>query len=74
MPLVHRICADAEAKPEQVRCRWIRRLTPITQTRKVLGGGLEELAALVLKPYFHSDGPPKKVSPLRSVVYSYSQP
>ncbi|KAK2754054.1 hypothetical protein FQN54_007223 [Arachnomyces sp. PD_36] len=58
--LVHRICVDAEANPEQARCRWIRRLTPVTQTRKVLGGGLEELAALVLKPYFHSDGPPKK--------------
>lgn len=37
-------------------------MTPITQTRKLHGGGLEDLAALVLKPYFHSDGPPKKVS------------
>ncbi|KAM5441314.1 hypothetical protein MferCBS31731_003743 [Microsporum ferrugineum] len=58
--IVHRLCIDAQTHPEQKRSRWVKRLTPITSMRKILGGGLEELAHDVLKPHFHSGGPPKK--------------
>ena len=59
--IVHRLCSEAQANPENKRSRWIRRLTPITLVRKILGGGLEELAREVLKPHFHSGGPSRKV-------------
>nr|KMM73121.1 hypothetical protein CPAG_09410 [Coccidioides posadasii RMSCC 3488] len=58
--LVHRICMDAHAHPGKKRSRYVKRLTPITATRKILGGGIEELAREVLEPHFHSDSSPKK--------------
>ncbi|EFE40759.1 hypothetical protein TRV_04532 [Trichophyton verrucosum HKI 0517] len=58
--IVHRLCIDARAHPEQKRSRWVKRLTPITSMKKILGGGLEELARDVLRPHFHSGGPPRK--------------
>ncbi|EFQ98125.1 THUMP domain-containing protein [Nannizzia gypsea CBS 118893] len=58
--IVHRLCIDARTHPERKRSRWVKRLTPITSMRKILGGGLEELARDVLKPHFHSGGPPRK--------------
>lgn len=63
--LVHRICMDAQKNPEKKRSRYIKRLIPITSTRKIRGGGLEDLAGEVLKPHFQ-DGSSKK-------VYSYPQ-
>lgn len=62
--IVHRLCSEAQANPENKRSRWIRRLTPISLVRKILGGGLEELAREVLKPHFHSGGPSRKVGRL----------
>lgn len=59
--IVHRLCIDARTHPEQKRSRWVKRLTPITSMKKILGGGLEELARDVLRPHFHSGGPPRKV-------------
>ncbi|KAK2809870.1 hypothetical protein FQN50_003511 [Emmonsiellopsis sp. PD_5] len=58
--IAHRLCVEARANPDKKRSRWIQRMTPITLTQKVLGGGLEELSREVLKPHFHSGGPPKK--------------
>ncbi|KAG5208009.1 THUMP domain-containing protein [Trichophyton interdigitale] len=58
--IVHRLCIDARTHPEQKRSRWVKRLTPITSMKKILGGGLEELARDVLRPHFHSGGPPRK--------------
>ncbi|PGH30308.1 tRNA acetyltransferase TAN1 [[Emmonsia] crescens] len=58
--IAHRLCTDARANPTKKRSRWIQRITPITQTQKVLGGGLEQLSREVLKPHFHSGGAPKK--------------
>ncbi|WEW55198.1 hypothetical protein PRK78_000627 [Emydomyces testavorans] len=58
--LVHRICMDAHNNPEKKRSRYIKRLTPIASMRKVLSGGVDELAREVLKPHFHSDGSSKK--------------
>ncbi|KAK2871853.1 hypothetical protein FQN49_002764 [Arthroderma sp. PD_2] len=58
--IVHRLCIDAQTHPEQRRSRWVKRLTPVTSMKKILGGGLEELAHDVLKPHFHSGGPPRK--------------
>ena len=59
--LVHEICIDAQRCPQQRSSCWIQRMTPVTMIRKVFDSGLEELAARVLKPHFHSGGPPKKV-------------
>ncbi|OJD13841.1 hypothetical protein AJ78_05737 [Emergomyces pasteurianus Ep9510] len=58
--IAHRLCTDARANPIKKRSRWIQRITPITLTQKVLGGGLEQLSLEVLKPHFHSGGSPKK--------------
>jgi tRNA acetyltransferase TAN1 len=58
--LVHGLCAQAQSSPEQKRSRWIRRMTPITSIRKTLSADLEQFAMEILKPYFHSGGPPKK--------------
>ncbi|KAI9929062.1 hypothetical protein MW887_001457 [Aspergillus wentii] len=57
---VHQICADAYANPEKKRSRWIKRMTPITSIRKTLSVDLEVFSKEILKPHFHSGGPPKK--------------
>ncbi|KAG5296665.1 THUMP domain-containing protein [Histoplasma ohiense] len=58
--IAHRLCKDASEDPTKKRSRWIQRITPVTLTQKVLGGGLEQLSREVLKPHFHSGGPSKK--------------
>ncbi|KAL1857826.1 hypothetical protein Plec18170_003050 [Paecilomyces lecythidis] len=58
--LVHSICVDARENPEKKRSRWILRLTPVTAIRKTLSVNLEDFAREILKPHFHSGGPPKK--------------
>lgn len=68
--LVHRLCVDAQANPEKKRCRWIKRMTPVTSTRKTLSVDLEAFAREMLHPHFHSGGPPKKVSLVLRVLYS----
>jgi hypothetical protein len=37
-------------------------MTPVTEVRKTLSVDLEAFAREILKPHFHSGGPPKKVS------------
>lgn len=37
-------------------------MTPITTVRKTLSVDLEAFAKEILRPHFHSGGPPKKVS------------
>ena len=57
---VHRICKDA-LEGSTKRCRWVKRLTPMTMMGKATEDGLEKTAMTVLKPIFHSEGaPPKK--------------
>ncbi|KAL3453777.1 hypothetical protein BJX65DRAFT_76719 [Aspergillus insuetus] len=58
--LVHRICLDAHANPDKKRSRYIQRLTPARSIRKTLSVDLEEFAREILKPHFHSGGPPMK--------------
>ncbi|KAL4754005.1 hypothetical protein BDW72DRAFT_190432 [Aspergillus terricola var. indicus] len=58
--LVHRICLDSHASPEQKRSRYIQRLTPARSIRKTLSVDLPEFAREMLKAEFHSGGPPKK--------------
>ncbi|KAJ5174426.1 uncharacterized protein N7482_000303 [Penicillium canariense] len=58
--LVHRLCAEAQANPETKRSRYIKRMTPVTEVRKTLSVDLEAFAREILKPHFHSGGPPKK--------------
>ncbi|CRG85930.1 Cytoplasmic dynein 2 heavy chain 1 [Talaromyces islandicus] len=58
--LVHDICTEANANPEQKKGRWLKRMTPSTQIKKVLSLDLDELSRDVLRPHFHSGGGPKK--------------
>ncbi|KAL6230738.1 hypothetical protein BDW75DRAFT_58683 [Aspergillus navahoensis] len=58
--LVHQICLDAHASPEQKRSRYIQRMTPARSIRKTLSVDLPEFAKEMLKAEFHSGGPPKK--------------
>lgn len=38
-------------------------MTPVTEIKKTLSVDLEAFAKEILKPHFHSGGPPKKVRP-----------
>ncbi|KAL2866959.1 THUMP domain-containing protein [Aspergillus lucknowensis] len=58
--LAHEICLDAQANPGKKRSRYIQRLTPARSIRKTLSVELESFARDILKPHFHSGGPPKK--------------
>lgn len=76
--LVHRLCLDAHANPEQKKSRYIKRLTPVTSIRKTLSVDLAEFAKEILAPHFHSGGPPKTVcsfgvaiSPIRHLSSNY---
>lgn len=60
--LVHRLCTEAHANPESKKSRWIKRMHPVTSIRKTLSVDLEAFAKEILKPHFHSGGPPKTVS------------
>lgn len=59
--LVHQLCVDAHSSPDQKHSRYIQRLSPMRSIRKTLSVDLEAFAAEILKPHFHSGGPPKKV-------------
>lgn len=50
---VHSICQDAADGAEQKRCRFVKRLTPITAMEKATERGLEEVAQRVVAPHFH---------------------
>ncbi|KAL4885131.1 hypothetical protein BJY04DRAFT_215006 [Aspergillus karnatakaensis] len=58
--LVYQIIVDAKENPDKKRSRYIQRLTPAPSIRKTLSVNLEEFAKEILKPHFHSGGPPKK--------------
>jgi tRNA acetyltransferase TAN1 len=60
--LVHRLCSEAHAHPETKKSRWIKRMHPVTSIRKTLSVDLTAFAKEILKPHFHSGGPPKTVS------------
>lgn len=55
---VRRICEDARAcaDPNQMRCRYVNRLTPVTATGKATEQGLIEVAKVVLGPFFDLSG------------------
>ena len=59
--LVHRLCAEAQANPDLKKSRYVKRLTPVTEVRKTLSVDVEAFARQILKPVFHSGGPPKTV-------------
>ncbi|RAH77538.1 THUMP domain protein [Aspergillus japonicus CBS 114.51] len=67
--MVHQLCLEAHAHPEKKRSRYIQRMTPVKSVRKTLSVELESFARDVLKPHFHSGGPPKKYA-IRPVVRS----
>lgn len=60
--LVHRLCSEAHANPETKKSRYIQRMHPVTKIQKTLSVDLAAFAQEILKPHFHSGGPPKKVS------------
>lgn len=51
--IVHEICGDTAANPNQRKSRFVKRLTPITLMGKATEKGLEEVANAVLAPHFH---------------------
>ncbi|OQE40826.1 hypothetical protein PENCOP_c005G03476 [Penicillium coprophilum] len=57
--LVHRLCSEAHAHPETKKSRWIKRMHPVTSIRKTMSVDLAAFAKEILKPHFHSGGPPK---------------
>lgn len=61
VPLVHRLCVEAQENPAKKTSRWIKRMTPVTSTRKTLKVDLSEFAKEILAPHFHSGASPKKV-------------
>lgn len=66
--LVHRICSEAYANPEVKKSRYIQRMHPVTKIEKTLRVDLEAFAKEILKPYFHSGGPPKTVSVMQGPI------
>ncbi|KAL1982458.1 hypothetical protein VTN96DRAFT_1305 [Rasamsonia emersonii] len=58
--LVHGLCLDAQANPDQKKSRWVKRMTPVTSIRKTLSVNLSEFAKEILKPHFHEGNGPKK--------------
>jgi hypothetical protein len=60
---VQKICQDAAVGVEQKRCRFVKRLTPITAIEKATEKGLDDVAQRVLASHFHgSDQQGKKVN------------
>jgi hypothetical protein len=60
---IQRICQDVVDGVEQKRCRFVKRLTPITAIDKATERGLDEVAKSVLAPHFHGpDQTEKKVN------------
>ncbi|ORY06040.1 THUMP domain-containing protein [Clohesyomyces aquaticus] len=51
---VHSLCNDAANGVAQTRCRFVKRLTPITAMEKATERGLDDVAQKVLAPHFHS--------------------
>ncbi|KAL6721025.1 hypothetical protein ACLMJK_000125 [Lecanora helva] len=62
---VHRICKDA-LEGTTKKCRWVKRLTPMTMMGKATPEGLEKVAESVLQPVFHSEHVEPKTFAVRS--------
>lgn len=50
---IHKICQDTADGIEPQRCRFVKRLTPLSAIGKVAGNGLKDIATEVLAPHFH---------------------
>lgn len=62
---IHKICQDTADGIEPQRCRFVKRLTPLSAIGKVAGNGLKDIATEVLAPHFHKpEQESKKVSQL----------
>lgn len=62
---VHRICKDALEGTTTKRCRWVKKLTPMTMMGKATPEGLEKVAKHVLEPVFHVEGASPKTFAIR---------
>jgi len=59
-----RICADAKARePDQFKCRYVNRLTPVTVIGKASEAGLIEVARKALSPFFKLNAPTEAPAP-----------
>ncbi|KAF2278414.1 uncharacterized protein EI97DRAFT_449069 [Westerdykella ornata] len=65
---VQKICQDAADGVEQRRCRFVKRLTPITGIGKATERGLDEVAKSVLAPHFHGPGNSGKKFAIRTSI------
>lgn len=60
---IHKICQDTADGVEHQRCRFVKRLTPLSVIGKVAGNGLRDVATEVIAPHFHrAEQSGKKVS------------
>ncbi|KAF9731487.1 hypothetical protein PMIN06_000406 [Paraphaeosphaeria minitans] len=50
---LHKICQDTADGNEPQRCRFVKRLTPLSAIGKIAGNGLKDVATEVLAPHFH---------------------
>lgn len=73
--LVHQICSDAASGESCRRSRYIKRMTPMTVMRKLLGqpSGIEQLCGSVLPPYFHTAGGPPVKFAIRPTIRNNNQ-
>ncbi|KAF2500532.1 hypothetical protein BU16DRAFT_249760 [Lophium mytilinum] len=65
---VHAICKDAANSAGQKQSRFIKRLTPMTVMGKATDKGIDEMAAEVLKPHFHTPGTGAKKFAIRPTL------
>ncbi|PSN62673.1 hypothetical protein BS50DRAFT_638285 [Corynespora cassiicola Philippines] len=65
---VQKICQDAADGVEQKRCRFVKRLTPITAMDKATDRGLEDVAKQVLAPHFHGPDQAGKKFAIRTSI------
>ncbi|KAF1982032.1 hypothetical protein K402DRAFT_424879 [Aulographum hederae CBS 113979] len=68
------ICEDAANKTLRSRCRFVKRLTPISMVGKATVSGLDEVAQQVLAPHFHEPGVTPKTFAIRPSIRNHNHP
>ncbi|KAF2868978.1 hypothetical protein BDV95DRAFT_630174 [Massariosphaeria phaeospora] len=70
---VHQICKDAANGVERKRCRFVKRLTPISAIDKATERGLEIVAQQVLAPHFHGIEQAGKKFAIRTSIRNHTE-
>ncbi|KAF1977188.1 hypothetical protein BU23DRAFT_578266 [Bimuria novae-zelandiae CBS 107.79] len=70
---VHKICQDTADGIEPQRCRFVKRMTPLSAIGKVAGNGLKDVATEVLAPHFHAPEQTEKKFAIRVNIRNNKQ-